>query len=191
MRGLMILLVLLGLSTTAVAQGLQAGDTISISVFQDPKLDRQMVVGPTGMISFPLAGHIRAGGMTPQALENELRRRLASRYTGDLDINVSVAALAREDDTNRPRIYVTGEVARPGPYPILTKTNVLQALAMSGGLGPFAAQQRIQVRRRERGTESVYFFNYKAYVEAGQDIEGNIDLRAGDVVIVPERRLFE
>ena len=190
MRGLLLLAFLFGLCTGAVAQSLQAGDTISISVFQDEKLNRQMVIGPTGMISFPLAGHIRAGGLTPQALENELRRRLADRYTSDLDISVSVAALAQQDDELRPRIYITGEVTRPGPYPIRTRTNVLQAIALSGGLGPFAATQRIQIRRRDRGSEAVFFFNYKAY-ESGLDLEGNIDLRPGDVVIVPERGLFE
>ena len=100
----------------AQTEPLQPGDTLQISVWQDPKLDRQVVVGPDGMISFPLAGHIKAGGITPQALENLLRARLQKNYTGKLDITVSLAAVnPTEAADNRPRVYISGEVLKPGP----------------------------------------------------------------------------
>src|SRR6478672_4526435 len=101
--------------TAASAQALRAGDTISISVYQDPKLDRQALVGPTGMISFPLAGQIRAGGLTPAALENVLKSRLKGRFAEEPDISVSLVALKPEDVDLKPKIFITGEVLRPGP----------------------------------------------------------------------------
>lgn len=177
-------------STSAMAQPLQPGDTISISVYQDSRLDRQIVIPPSGAISFPLAGQIRAGGLSPQALEKELRARLKDKFADQLDISVSLVSEGKPDDDLKPRIFVTGEVNRPGPYLIRQRTTVLQAIALSGGLGPFAARQRIQVRRIIQGQESVHFFDYAAF-EAGRDLTGNIHLRAGDVVIVPERGLFE
>ena len=94
-----------------------------------------------------------------------------------------------EDDL-KPRFFVTGEVSRPGPYIIRTRTTVLQAIAMAGGLGPFAAKGRIQIRREVNGAESLIVFDYRSF-EAGTNLENNVELRANDVIIVPERRLFE
>jgi polysaccharide export outer membrane protein len=193
MRFLMALLLLCGSLTETVAQALRPGDTITISVYQDPKLDRQVIIGPTGMISFPLAGQIRAGGLAPAALENVLRARLKDKYTGDLDITVSLVTAKPEkliEEDLKPRIFVTGEVLRPGFFVMRTRTNVLQAIALAGGFGPFAAKQRIQIRRQIKGVEETVLFDYNAFFY-GNDVYGNIDLRAGDVVIVPERGLFE
>jgi polysaccharide export outer membrane protein len=190
MRIFAALMVLCTLYVAAVAQTLQPGDTIAIAVYQDSKLDRQVIIGSTGFISFPLAGQVRAGGLTPQAVEKALKARLRDKYTTDLDITVTLVTASKVDDDLKPRIYVTGEVPRPGPYVIRAKTTVLQAIALAGGLGPFAAKQRIQIRRQVDGTESVITFNYRAF-EEGTDLENNVELRANDVIIVPERRLFE
>ena len=193
MRLLVALLFFAGMVSGAVAQvePLHPGDTIQISVWQDPKLDRQVVVGPDGMISFPLAGHLQAGGLTPKLLEDALRRRLQKNYTSPLDVTVSLAAVNKQEEIeSKPRVYITGEVLKPGPYIILPKTNVMQALSLAGGLGPFAASKRIQVHRQANGTDATFLFDYKAYV-AGTNFEDNIDLRSGDVIIVPERGLFE
>ena len=142
--GLLTCLVFLT-SASAQVEPLHVGDTLQISVWQDPKLDRRVVVGPDGMISFPLAGHIMAGGLAPQALENALRSRLQKNYTGHLDITVSLAAVNNEEQAEtKPNVFVTGEVLRPGPYVIRRGANVMQALAQAGGLGPFAARKRIQ-----------------------------------------------
>jgi len=172
------------------AQQLQPGDTIAISVYQDSKLDRQVVVGPTGFISFPLVGQLKAGGLTPQALEKALRGKLRDKYTGNLDITVSLMSTAKQDDEEKPRFYVTGEVNKPGPYVLRPGTTIMQALAMSGGLGQFAARKRIQVRRKVAGVESTLLFNYGAF-ESGADIGGNIELQPGDVIIVPEKSFWE
>ena len=79
---------------------------------------------------------------------------------------------------------------RPGSYVVRQKTTLMQAIALAGGLGPYAAKRRIMVRRRGGRGEDIFTFDYRAY-EAGQDLEGNITLRAGDVIMVPERGLFE
>src|SRR5262249_28278291 len=113
MRVLLTMLLVCCFGTSAMAQSLRSGDTIDISVWQDSKLDRRVVISPSGMISFPLAGHVRAAGLTPQALENVLRTRLKSNYTDRLDITVALVA-SRDDDDLKPRIYVTGEVLKPG-----------------------------------------------------------------------------
>jgi polysaccharide export outer membrane protein len=174
----------------AAAQALQAGDTIAVSVYQDSKLDRQIVVGPSGYISFPLAGQIRAEGMTTQALEKALRSKLKDKYTGSLDITVSLIAAAKIDDELRPRFFITGEVNKPGPYVLRTGISVVHAIAMSGGLGQFAARKRIQVRRKVNGVESTLLFDYAAF-EAGREGAGNVDLEPGDVIIVPEKGFWE
>lgn len=193
MRIVFILLCLGGWISGASAQTLKSGDNLSISVLQDPKLDRSVVVDPSGEIAFPLAGHIRARGLTPQALENILKTKLKPNYKDEnLDITVAVANSPKEipEDDLKPKIFITGEVVRPGSYVVRQPTTLMQAIALAGGVGPFAAKQRIQVRRRAPGgDETIFMFNYKAY-EAGQDLEGNITLRAGDVIMVPERGLF-
>jgi polysaccharide export outer membrane protein len=190
MRVLLAFFLICGFSVAAVAQALQPGDMIAISVYQDSKLDRQIVVGPGGYISFPLAGQIRAEGMTPQSLEKALRSKLRDKYAGNLDITVSLVATAKVDEELKPKFFITGEVNKPGPYSLRAGTSLVQAIAMSGGLGQFAARKRIQVRRKVNGVEATMLFNYSAF-EAGKEVEGNIDLQAGDVIIVPEKGFWE
>ncbi|MFO1091088.1 MAG: polysaccharide biosynthesis/export family protein [Hyphomicrobiales bacterium] len=197
MRYILAIFILVGLCLPAAAQSayrLQPGDTIDISVWQEPKLNRTVVVGPDGMISFPLAGQIKAGGKTTAAVEAALKSKLQAQYTADLDISVGVAKQlekpVKEKKEYFPMVYVTGEVNKPGNVQIDRKTTVLQAIALGGGLGPFAAKKRIQVRRKQNGTEVMFPFNYDD-VEEGRDITGNIFLKDGDVIVVPEKGIFE
>jgi polysaccharide biosynthesis/export protein len=197
MRNLFALLLLCAFVSTGHAQTtLKPGDTLTISVLQDPKLDRSVVVDPSGQIAFPLAGHITAEGLTPQRLEKSLRARLLRNYKdGELDVTVALANAARpeipEEDL-KPKIFVTGEVLRPGPYNVRQATTLVQAIALAGGLGPYAARRRIQVRRGGDGggEEVIFHFDYRAY-ESGADSQGNIPLKAGDVILVPERGILE
>jgi polysaccharide export outer membrane protein len=192
MRILLSLVLWLGCWSVALAQSAQLhpGDVISISVYQDPKLDRQVLIGPTGMIAFPLVGQIKAAGLTPSALENILKERLKGKFSEEPDITVSLTAEKTLEEDLKPRFYITGEVLRPGYFVIRTKLDVLQAIAMAGGFSPFAAKRRIQVRRQINGIESTYVFDYNDFF-AGTNVADNIRLRAGDVIIVPERGLFE
>jgi polysaccharide biosynthesis/export protein len=195
MRTFIALLMLCMLASPVRAQiTLKPGDTLNVSVLQDPKLDRSVVVDPNGQIAFPLAGHITADGLTPQRLEKILRARLLRNYKdGELDVTVALANAAKPDipeDDLKPKIFVTGEILRPGPYAVRQATTLVQAIALAGGLGPFAARRRIQVRRGAGADEVIYHFDYKAY-ESGGDLQGNIPLQAGDVIIVPERGILE
>jgi polysaccharide biosynthesis/export protein len=191
-RILFFLALLLGCWNEAKAQSgtLQPGDVITISVYQDPKLDRQVVVGPTGMISFPLVGPIRAGGLTPAALEAVIKARLKAKFTEEPDVTVSFISAKIPEEDLKPRIFITGEVLRPGLYVMRTRLDIMQALAEAGGFSPFAATRRVQVRRKIDGAESIFVFNYDDFF-AGRNFENNITLRVGDVIIVPERGLFE
>jgi polysaccharide export outer membrane protein len=194
MRVLFVIFCLFFCVSAASAQTLKSGDTLTITVLQDPKLDRTVVVDPAGEIAFPLAGHVRARGLTAQAVENILKARLKNNYKEEnLDITVAVAASPKEipEEDLKPKVFITGEVVRPGSYVVRQPTTLMQVIALAGGVGPFAAKSRIQVRRRgSGGDETIFMFNYKAY-EAGNDLEGNIKLRAGDVIMVPERGLFD
>lgn len=188
---LAILWLCAALLPASAAEMIHPGDILQISVWQDPKLDRKVVVGPRGTFGFPLAGHIRAAGRTPEAIERILTERLKKNYTGALDITVSLADINEEQqELAKPRVYVSGEVLKPGTYELRPQLNVSQALAQAGGLGPFAARQRIQVHRQINGVDSIFLFDYNAY-QSGRIATDNIDLRPGDVVIVPERGLFE
>lgn len=190
-----VLLCLLSIQTDAAGQSykLRVGDQLDITVWQDDKLHREVIVQPDGRISFPLAGHMRAAGSSLVALEAKLKNRLKKFYVESLDITVSLTLAykdEKEDEDLLDIIYVTGEVNKPGPFEMIKPTTVLQALALSGGLGPYAAKKRIQIRRRIRGQYELYTFDYKA-VERGYHLEDNIYLKDGDVIVVPERRLFE
>jgi polysaccharide export outer membrane protein len=194
MRILLALMLFAFLPSGATAQSLKSGDSLSISVLQDPKLDRTVVIDPRGEIAFPLVGHVRARGLTPLALENILKNKLKNNYKDEnLDVTVSFINAPKEipEDDLKPKVFITGEVVRPGSYVVRQPTTLMQAISLAGGVGPYAAKNRIQVRRRAPGgDETIYMFNYRAY-EAGADLEGNITLRAGDVIMVPERHLFE
>jgi polysaccharide export outer membrane protein len=192
---LIVALFIMGLCIThASAQTLRTGDSLSITVLQDSKLDRTVLVDQNGEIALPLAGHVRARGLTPQAVENIIKSRIKDNFKdGQVDVTVALAGNAPKEapeDDLKPRVFLTGEVAKPGSYVVRQRTTLMQAIALAGGLSPFAAKARIQVRRRVPGGEEVFPFNYRAY-EVGGDIEGNIYLRTGDVILVPERGLLE
>jgi polysaccharide biosynthesis/export protein len=193
MRFLLVLICLCFTASVAGAQTLKVGDTLSVSVMQDSKLDRTVVIDPSGQIAFPLAGHIRASGLTPQALENILKSRLKDNYKDEsLDVTVALVNSAKDipEEDLKPKIFITGEILKPGSYVVRQKTTLMQAIALAGGLSPYAAKRRIMVRRKGGPGEDIFMFDYRAY-EAGDDLEGNITLRAGDVIMVPERGLFE
>ena len=170
---------------------LQPGDTLQLSVWQEPRLDRQIVVAPDGTIALPLAGRIQAGGRTAAQVEQAIRANLAPQYTDELDVTVQVLARPElEEPEIPPTVYVMGEVANPGQFPVQKPTTVLQAIALSGGLSPFAAERRIQVHRKLGRQEQIHVFDFRAFQD-GLNPAGNIVLVPGDVVVVPERGLFE
>jgi polysaccharide export outer membrane protein len=189
--------VVLALAAPAQADSyrLKSGDVLDVNVFQDPKLNRQIVVAPDGQVAFPLAGRFQAGGLTTAAVETELKARLQKQFTTDLDVTVSYIQSEKRELKEAKEaeytVYVTGEVGKPGAFVVPKRPpTIMQAIALAGGLGPFAAERRIQVIRKAKGEDRVFSFNYRDYTR-GHDMEGNITLRSGDVVVVPERGLFQ
>jgi polysaccharide export outer membrane protein len=172
---------------------LQPGDRIEVSVLEDPGLNRAVLVRPDGRISLPLAGTIVAGGQTPEAVEAAIRRALSRQFVQPPTVTValvSVADPAAVAAAGSATVYVIGEVNQPGALNVTLPIDVLQALALAGGPGTFAARQRIQVRRRGAGGETVLLFDYDM-IEDGLVPSAEIALADGDVIVVPERRLFE
>ena len=169
---------------------IQPGDELAITVLEDDPLNRTALVLPDGQISVPLAGTIRASGQSVDAVEKIIADRLASNFAVRPSVFVSVVQVAEEGPTFP--IFVMGQVENAGKIEVESGTTLLQAVALAGGPARFAATKRIQLRRMDpaTGQEKLYLFNYKA-LERGGSIQSMITLREGDVIIVPERRLFE
>jgi polysaccharide biosynthesis/export protein len=177
---LSLLLMALAQSSLAVESSYQinSGDILEIYVWNEEELRREVVVRPDGFISLPLAGQIEAGGKTPDQLEAAVAEALG-KYLKDVPhVTASVVQL------HGYKIYVLGKVNRPGEYPINRPTDVMQALALGGGLNQFAAENKIVVLRRDaEGAQQAIAFEY-GEVKGGDDLETNILLQSGDVVVV-------
>lgn len=182
MRAVACLLLMLSLMPAAAASaaggyGLQPGDVIEISVWREEGLSQPVLVGPDGRISFPLVGNLRAEGRTVEELTAVIVERL-SRFIPDPVVTVSLQEIPGN------RIYILGRVNKPGDFVIGREVDVMQALAMAGGLTPFADRKDIKVLRSQDGEQVPIPFNYKE-VERGENLEQNIPLQAGDVIVVP------
>lgn len=193
-RIVLTFLVMLLAVPAALAQSasyrIQPGDQLQITVLEDETLNRQLLVTPDGRISVPLAGTVTVAGQTVDSVEKTIADRLASNFA--VRPNVFVALTAVDETAGQFDVYVLGQVNNPGTIQIEAGTTLLQALALAGGPANFAATKRIQLRRTDASTgqERLYLFNYNA-VERGGSIKSMIALRDGDVIIVPERHLFE
>lgn len=179
-------------ANAAVAQSeykVRSGDTLIIEVLEDESLNRALVVLSDGRISFPFAGTIPVSGRTVGQVESAITSAIASNFAAEPNVFVSVQPAARAASTATARtidVYFLGEVNEPGLREVEPGTTLLQAMALSGGMTRFAAQKRVQLRRGE----SVFMVNYKSILD-GASMQNNVQLQDGDVIVVPERRLFE
>ena len=191
-------LIALFFATGAVAQGnysIQPGDSLRVEVIEDASLNRDVLVTPDGRISFPFAGSVQAAGRSTTQLERALTTRLEENFANPPTVYVAVRGLAPRteavDDVDMMTIFLMGEVNSPGPKEVEHGTSLLQFLSTSGGFTNFAATKRIQLRRiSDSGAERVITLNYHA-ISRGAIMQNNVILHEGDVVLVPERRLFE
>ncbi len=152
-------------------------DVVEISVWKEPDLTKQIAIRPDGKISYPLIGEVQAAGKTVKQLREEISKRLEKYVT---DAQVTVILLK----TQYYKIYVVGKVNKPGEFLVGRPANVMQALAMAGGLTPFASPSKIVIIRKSGNREETLPFDYKA-VSKGEFLEQNITLLPGDVVVVP------
>jgi polysaccharide export outer membrane protein len=153
------------------------GDVLNISVWKDESLTRQVVVLPDGKIAFPLIGQLPAAGRTVAEITKDMEQKL-ERFVPGVTLSVVV------QQVNSLMIYVIGRVNTPGRFVLISDINVLQALAMAGGLNPFAKRGDIRIFREAGGGTKVLYFDYDK-VSAGEEIRQNIKLRRGDVIVVP------
>ncbi len=156
---------------------LGAEDVIEVAVWKEPDLTKQLVVRPDGKISYPLIGDIPAAGKTVKELQEDISKRLEKFVT---DASVSVILLKAQ----HYKIYVTGKVNRPGEFLVGRPTTVMQAIAMAGGLTPFASPGSIAILRKGVGQDELFPFDYNS-VSRGQMLSQDRILLPGDVVVVP------
>ena len=152
-------------------------DVLRIDVWKEAEVSRAVPVRPDGKISLPLLNDVQAAGLTPMQLSTVIADGL-KKFMNDPQVTVSVSEI------NSRRIYVTGEVARAGAFPLLPNMTVLQALSSSGGFTQFAKLKNIYVLRIEDGKQVKHPFNYKDAVN-GKKPEQNVLLQPGDVIVVP------
>jgi len=155
-----------------------AEDILTVNVWKEQEMSRQVPVRPDGMISLPLLGDVKASGLTPLQLQDELTNQL-KRYISDPQVTIIV------NQVNSLTFNVVGEVNRPGYYPLTRHMTVLDAIAMSGGFRDFAKTKKIYVLRTAADGKQVRMpFNYKNVIK-GKNAKQNIDLQPRDTLVVP------
>lgn len=170
---------------------IQPGDVLNIEVLEDESLEREELVRPDGRITMPLAGTLSVSGRSIEQVRSDLTRLLEPNFAAPPTVFVSLGSVAEPTDPDPILVYAVGEAGEPGRYEVPPGTTLLQFFAEMGGFSRFAATKRIMLRRADKaGNERVYKFNYDAILE-GTGQGGATRLVDGDVIVVPERRLFE
>jgi polysaccharide export outer membrane protein len=152
-------------------------DVLDISVWKEPELTRTIPVRPDGKISMPLLNDVQAAGLTPMQLAAQITTSL-KKFVTDPQVTIIVTVI------NSQRIYLLGEINRPGAFPLLPGMTVVEALSSAGGFTQFARVKKIYVLRKENGKQDKYPFNYKEVI-SGKASDQNIILKAGDTIVVP------
>lgn len=172
---------------------IQPGDVLRIEVLEDPSLNRDALVLPDGRVSLPLAGLIQAGGRSIDSVQADIAGRLAPNFAAAPNVFVSMARLAPDATlgaggaavADTISVFLMGEAASPGKVEVEPGSTILQALAQAGGVTNFAATKRLQLRRDGK----IYPLNYKALETGGSGFDSAV--ADGDVIFIPQRRLFE
>jgi polysaccharide biosynthesis/export protein len=153
------------------------GDILKVSVWKEPELQGPILIRPDGGFSFPLVGEIDGRGKTVAELQAIMTQRL-TKYISDPVVSVSVTEI------HGNKVYVIGQVAKPGEFIVNPRVDVMQALSMAGGTTAFASLGNIIILRRNGATQTALRFDYTD-VAKGKKLDDNIQLQSGDVVVVP------
>jgi polysaccharide export outer membrane protein len=140
-------------------------------------MSADVVVRPDGKISLPLINEMQAGGLTPEQLREKVSEE-AKRFMQEPKASIVVRQI------NSRKVYITGAVEKPGTYPLMGPTAVLQLIAQAGGVKEYADSRKILIIRKETGRQITYMFNYKEVI-GQKNMSQNIDLRPGDTIVVP------
>ena len=187
-------LMLLNLGSAALAEGYQLhpGDVLKIEVLEDPTLNRSVLVAPDGRIAMPMVGTLKVAGLSVDGVAAAIATAITPNFATKPSVFVSLERLADRVAGGAAAapatidIYVMGEAGKPGKHEMAPRSTVLQLFAEMGGFGKFAATKRIQLRR---GAET-FKLNYDQ-IEAGASNAGDTRLKDGDVIVIPQRKLFE
>jgi polysaccharide export outer membrane protein len=152
-------------------------DMLRIDVWKEPDISRVVPVRPDGKITLPLVNDVQASGLTTTQLAAKIAEGL-KKYITSPQVTVGVTEI------NSRKVFVSGEVAHPGAFPLLPNMTVLQALSTAGGFTQFAREKKIYILRMEDGRQVKHPFNYKDAV-SGKNVEQNIMLQGGDIIVVP------
>jgi polysaccharide export outer membrane protein len=152
-------------------------DVLSILFWREKDLSSDVMVRPDGMISLPLLNDIQAAGLTTDELREKVMTE-ANKFVEDPNATVVVKQI------NSRKVYITGQVSKPGAYPLVGPMSVLQLIAMAGGLLEYADREKISIMRTEKGNPVAYSFNYN-WVIARKNLRQNIELKPGDTILVP------
>jgi len=164
------------IDTSSSRYTLGAADIIRVNVWKNADLSQTVTIGPDGFVSLPLLGDVHAAGLTADQLAKDLASRLTS-YVVNAQVTVSVAEI-------RSRlVFITGQVGKPGAYPLITPITVLQLIAQAGGLNTFANRKGIFILRGNTANAQRLKFNYTSAIQG--DVKQNINLQPGDTVIIP------
>lgn len=170
---------LMSLEAFSETYTINPGDLVRIDVWNEDSLSREILVTPDGMISLPMAGEINTKGLSSPKVAEKISKALGKYMKDTPRVVVSIV------NVNGNKVYVIGKVVNPGAYVITSDTDVMQALALAGGLNAFAAENDIQILRRQPDGRQISIpFRY-AKVKAGHDLDTNIVLRSRDLVVVP------
>jgi len=168
-------------STAAIAQQetyvIGPQDVVQVTVWKEPELSGAIPVRPDGKISLALLNDVDAAGLTPTQLSDSITAKL-KKYMEAPRVSVIVTQI------NSRRVYVLGQVARPGAMPLTPDMTILQAISTAGGLSQFTDGKKTYVLRFENGVQSRIPVNYKQLVK-GEKMEANILLKGGDTIVVP------
>lgn len=151
-------------------------DVLNVVFWTAKELSAEVLVRPDGKISLPILNDVMAVGMTPEQLAASITK-VATKFTRDPGATVLVKAV------NSRKVYVVGEVARPGPFQLGSEMNVVQAIGEAGGFLEGAKKGSVVIVRQENGQERRYKFNYNDVVR-GKNVEQNIRLVPGDTILV-------
>lgn len=152
-------------------------DVLSVTFWRDKDLSGDVTVRPDGKISLVLLNDIQAGGLTPEQLRVAITEA-AAKFVEDPTVAIQVKAIKSR------KVFIVGQIAKPGEYPLVAPTTVLQLIAQAGGPHEYADTEKIQVNRKENGREISIRVNYKDLLR-GKNLQQNITLKPGDSVLVP------
>ena len=154
-----------------------ADDILTVVFWREKDMSMDVYVRPDGRISLPLLNDVQASGLTPDQLRASLTTA-AEKFFEDPTITVVVKQI------NSRKVYITGMISKPGPYPLMGPLTVVNLITVAGGVLEYADTENIGVVRTENGKSTRHRFNYKDFMR-GKNLEQNIPLRPGDQIVIP------